>query len=95
VEQKDDKPHVAHSITLEVIPEEAEKLSLAAQEGQIILALRALGDDAVAQTRGSNKRDLLATVAPVKGGAPRRVIAPPEKYRVEVIHGSDRKMVDF
>jgi pilus assembly protein CpaB len=95
VEQKDDKPQVAQSITLEVTPDEAEKLSLASQEGQIILALRALGDDAVAQTRGSNKHDLLSTVAPVKGGITRRVAAPPEKYRVEVIHGSDRKTVDF
>jgi pilus assembly protein CpaB len=96
VEQKDDKPQLAHSITLEVVPEEAEKLSLASQEGQIILALRALGDDEVAQTRGSNKRDLLATAAPAaKGAAPRRILPAPEKYRVEVIHGSDRKMVDF
>jgi pilus assembly protein CpaB len=95
VEQKDEKPQLAHSITLEVTPEEAEKLSLASQEGQIILALRALGDDTVAQTRGSNKHDLLSTVAPAKGGVARRVAAPREKYRVEVIHGSDRKTVDF
>jgi pilus assembly protein CpaB len=95
VEQKDDKPQVAHSITLEVTPEEAEKLSLASLEGQIILTLRALGDDTVAQTRGSNKHDLLSTVAPVKGPLTRRVAAPPEKYRVEVIHGSERKTLDF
>jgi pilus assembly protein CpaB len=95
VEQKDEKPQLAHSITLEVTPDEAEKLSLAAQEGQIILALRALGDDTVAQTRGTNKHDLLSTVAPAKGAVARRVAAPREKYRVEVIHGSDRKTVDF
>ena len=40
-EQKDGKPQVARSITLEVTPEEAEKLSLASQEGPIVLALRA------------------------------------------------------
>jgi Flp pilus assembly protein CpaB len=34
-EQKDGKPPVARSITLEVSPEEAEKLSLAYQEGPI------------------------------------------------------------
>jgi pilus assembly protein CpaB len=95
VEQKDDKPQLAHSITLEVTPEEAEKLSLASQEGQIILTLRGLGDDAVAQTRGSSKNDLLSTVAPAKGPLARRVAAPPEKYRVEVIHGSERKTLDF
>jgi len=33
--------------------EEAEKLSLASQEGQIVLALRGLGDDATTMTIGS------------------------------------------
>ena len=42
-EQKDGKPQLARSITLEVTPDEAEKLSLASQEGQIVLALRGLG----------------------------------------------------
>ena len=52
-EQKDGKPQLARSITLEVTPEEAEKLSLASQEGQIVLALRGLGDDATTMTIGS------------------------------------------
>lgn len=96
-EQKDGKPQVARSITLEVTPEDAEKLSLASQEGSVVLALRALGDDAEAATRGSNKRDLLA-IAPRKTrtGAPVRAVAQaPEKYKIEVIHGSERKVVEF
>src|SRR6185503_3174460 len=52
-EQKDGKPQLARSITLEVTPEEAEKLSLASQEGSIALALRGLGDDAQLHTIGS------------------------------------------
>ena len=95
-EQKDGKPQLARSITLEVTPEEAEKLSLASQEGQIVLALRGLGDDAPIMTIGSKKRDLLAVAAtaPHKptGGT---VAPPPEKYRVEVIHGSNRNVVEF
>ncbi len=63
-EQKDGKPQLARSITLEVTPEEAEKLSLASQEGQIVLALRGLGDDATTMTIGSNKRDLLSLAGP-------------------------------
>ena len=62
-EQKEGKPQLARSITLEVTPEEAEKLSLASQEGQIVLALRGLGDESEAKTIGSNKRDLLALAA--------------------------------
>jgi pilus assembly protein CpaB len=53
-EQKDGKPQLARSITLEVTPEEAEKLSLASQEGQIVLALRGLGDEKPIVTIGSN-----------------------------------------
>jgi pilus assembly protein CpaB len=96
-EQKDGKPQLARSITLEVTPEEAEKLSLASQEGQIVLALRGLGDDAQLTTIGSNKRDLLAIAAPPRKVAGRVVTPPPppDKYRVEVIMGSNRNVVEF
>jgi len=77
-------------------PEEAEKLSLASQEGQIVLALRGLGDDATTMTIGSNKRDLLALAAAPRKVAGGAVVAPPpDKYRVEVIHGSNRNVVEF
>ena len=96
-EQKDGKPQLARSITLEVSPEEAEKLSLASQEGQIVLALRGLGDDSETRTIGSNKRDLLSLAAASQktpaGGAP--TPPPAEKYRVEVILGSNRNVVEF
>jgi len=96
-EQKDGKPQLARSITLEVSPEEAEKLSLASQEGQIVLALRGLGDDSETRTIGSNKRDLLSLAASSQktttGGAP--TPPPAEKYRVEVILGSNRNVVEF
>jgi pilus assembly protein CpaB len=97
-EQKDGKPQLARSITLEVTPEEAEKLSLASSEGQIVMALRGLGDEKETMTIGSNKRDLLslaaATPTKSKNGAP-PAVAPPDKYRVEVIHGSTRNVVEF
>ena len=95
-EQKDGKPQLARSITLEVTPEEAEKLSLASQEGPIVLALRGLGDDAQLTTIGSNKRDLLSlAAAPRKTSGGMVVQAPPDKYRVEVIQGSNRNVVEF
>ena len=94
-EQKDGKPQLARSITLEVTPEEAEKLTLASQEGQIVLALRGLGDAAQLMTIGSNKRDLLAVAAPRKEGGVRGAAIAPDKYRVEVIHGSNRNVVEF
>src|ERR671919_58593 len=86
-EQKDGKPQLARSITLEVTPEEAEKLSLAQQEGQIVLALRGVGDETDAKTVGSFKKDLLAVASPRRAGGGRPVVQAPDKYRVEVIHG--------
>src|SRR5919106_3720812 len=94
-EQKDGKPQLARSITLEVTPEEAEKLSLAQQEGQIVLALRGVGDEGDTKTVGSFKRDLLAVTAPARKGGGRPVVQAPDKYRVEVIHGSNRNVVEF
>ena len=94
-EQKDGKPQLARSITLEVTPEEAEKLSLASQEGQIVLALRGLGDDAPVVTIGSNKRDLLALASAPRKSSGGAVAPPADKYRVEVITGSNRKVVEF
>jgi pilus assembly protein CpaB len=95
-EQKDGKPQVARSITLEVSPEDAEKLSLAYQEGPIVLALRGVGDDAESNTIGSNKNDLLS-IAKKKTitGSVRPLIQVHDKYKVEVIHGSDKSVVEF
>jgi pilus assembly protein CpaB len=95
-EQKDGKPQLARSITLEVTPEEAERLSLAATEGQITMALRGLGDDNSVATIGANKRDLLAmAAAPARKSSNAPVAVAPEKYKVEVIHGSNRNVVEF
>jgi pilus assembly protein CpaB len=96
VEQKGDKAQVARSITLELTPEESEKLSVAALEGTLTLALRGVGDDSAVQTTGSTKRDLLAlTAAPRTKGSKAAPAAPAEKFRVEVYSGTERKVVEF
>lgn len=105
VEQKDGKAQVVRSITLEVTPEESEKLSLAALEGQIILALRAVGDEVTHATRGSTKRDLLLGSSvpsePRKAATSQkqRIVEaaplPPQKYRVEVYSGGAKSTVEF
>ncbi len=96
VEQKGDKAQVVRSITLELAPEETEKVSVAALEGTITLSLRGVGDDATVQTRGSTRRDLLAlAAAPRGGGKARPVQAEKEKFRVEVYSGTARKVVEF
>ena len=89
--KKDGKAQVVSSITLELTPEEAEKLSLASLEGQIILALRSAQDENIVQTRGSTKRDLLAIAAPQRDVRP----AAPTRYRVEVYLGNKKSVLEF
>ncbi len=73
--QKIDKPANARevergvrAVTLQVTPEQAEKLALASSEGRLQLVMRNSTDQADEQTAGANKRSLLtgesATVAP-------------------------------
>jgi pilus assembly protein CpaB len=78
------------AVTLQVTPEQAEKLALASSEGKLQLVMRNSVDQADEQTAGANKRTLLsgerATIAPDPGSnaapkpapvAPRRVFPRP------------------
>ena len=100
---KEEKPSSVKVITLEVTPEEGEKLGLAATEGKIVLTLRnQLNADAVL-TRGATIPSLLNSYRipeDVKREAPKAVIqsngkpAAPE-VSVEVIQGSKVSTVTF
>ena len=52
-------PSEVRSVTLQVTPEQAEKLVLAANEGKLQLVMRNYGDQEDADTRGANKNSLL------------------------------------
>jgi Flp pilus assembly protein CpaB len=79
---------------LELTPDEAEKLSLASLEGQIVLALRSTQDDDIVQTQGSTTRDLLNIAVPP---SPKRIEPPssPVRYRVNVYIGSKKSELEF
>lgn len=53
------KPKVVNAVTLEVTPDQAEKLDLARSVGSLSLVLRNQVDASVAATGGSTKKDLL------------------------------------
>ncbi|MFM2186049.1 MAG: hypothetical protein RIR43_621 [Pseudomonadota bacterium] len=57
-------PRVASAVTLEVTPEEAERLDLARSVGSLSLVLRNPADAAPAQTLGARKPDLIAAALP-------------------------------
>ena len=76
-------PRVASAVTLEVTPEQAERLDLARSVGALSLVLRNPADHADAGTDGARKQDLLhgtpvrmAEAKPARP-APRRASSPP------------------
>ncbi|HEX8921568.1 MAG TPA: RcpC/CpaB family pilus assembly protein, partial [Pyrinomonadaceae bacterium] len=80
------------AVTLQVTPEQAEKLALAANEGKLQLIMRNSTDQGDSQTTGINKRSLLsgerATPIPDPGSlkseqpAPKPTAPAPRRMRV-------------
>ena len=86
-----DKPKIVPTVTLEVSPEQGERLALAAQEGRISLVLRGQGDQKMVETLGTDAGSLF--------GQPRQTtpsarpvtfkVSPPVRT-VEMIRGLER-----
>ncbi|MCM5572086.1 Flp pilus assembly protein CpaB [Burkholderiaceae bacterium FT117] len=105
------KPKVVNAVTLEVTPEEAERLDLARSVGSLSLVLRNQVDQNPSATEGITKRELLGqtpppppppvAVAPApapkpKPRPPRIVRQPaPQPETVEVIRGVQRSTAQF
>lgn len=82
------KPKVVNAVTLEVTPEQAEKLDLARSIGTLSLALRNQIDRSLGTTEGVRTRDLLRLGAAATNTAPTyrsKPIAPGQT--VEIIRG--------
>jgi len=92
--QRDDTaPRVVDAVTLEVSPEQAERLDLARSIGALSLVLRNQVDLQAGDTSGARKTDLIGKetkqrAAPIK--RPVRRVAKAEKNTVEVIRGVQR-----
>ncbi len=90
----DNAPKVVDAVTLEVSPEQAERLDLARSVGALSLVLRNQVDEVQAATRGARKHDLFGKTVGVnvKRSTKRRkvVAAKPEAPVVEVIRGTQR-----
>lgn len=99
------KPKVVSAVTVEVSPEQAEKLDLARSIGSLSLALRNQIDRDQVLTAGVRQADLLQIslpqetavptapmVKPVRRAGPARAI---ERERVEVIRGVQKSTADL
>jgi len=96
------KPIPTSVVTLLLVPEDAEKLTLASEEGRIMLTLRNPLDTAPTVTDGTKFSALLgkASPAPVKQSVGGRMVArpaprveappPPKIYTVETIRAAKR-----
>ncbi|HET7550018.1 MAG TPA: Flp pilus assembly protein CpaB [Gemmatimonadaceae bacterium] len=74
------KPINAATITLEVTPEEAERLAVATSQGSIQLVLRGYGDPDSIDTKGATSRDVLSQLR-VAQPAPVRTVSRPVPRR--------------
>ena len=83
--------------TLEVTPEDGEKLALASNEGKLHFALRNVIDNEIVLTRGATVADTLESYRGSASPAaqPLEVSAGADYYSVEVIRGTSRDKVDF
>jgi pilus assembly protein CpaB len=86
---KEEKPSEVDVITLEVTPQEAEKLALSATEGKLQLVLRNFNDTEEVLTKGTTIPTLLASYSLVKeaGAVTRKVVArkKPEQAPAPII----------
>jgi len=90
-----DKPQIVPTVTLEVTPEEGERLALAAQEGRISLVLRGQNDQEVVETVGVEASQLFSKPkkSTLEGAVPGAV--QPSQRVVEVIRGIERQPNNF
>jgi len=86
VNRDETKPKVVNAVTLEVTPEQAEKLDLARSVGTLSLALRNQIDPAAAATLGATKDSLLP--APPVVAAPVRPALQPARPRVQQVRAA-------
>jgi pilus assembly protein CpaB len=105
------KPSPVDNYTLEVTPEQGEKLILAASQGKIHFALRSVTDRETVLTTGATHPEILASYRPVEptkraksklaikeGGTHTRVrrgVSARKGFTLEVIKGLDRRVKNF
>ncbi|MGQ9921590.1 MAG: Flp pilus assembly protein CpaB [Desulfobacca sp.] len=99
IEQKEgDKPKVVPTVTLQVTPAEAERLALAAKEGQITLALRGYTEKQIITTEGVKASDLVRPVQKTEAAFENAITPPQESVKkagIEVLRGTERTLVTF
>ncbi|NIT03840.1 Flp pilus assembly protein CpaB [Candidatus Saccharibacteria bacterium] len=103
IETKEGEPVLVPTVTLDVTPEDAEKLATATSEGQLRLLLRRVGDTEIAETRGATVTQVIGGVSrPAKKSVKRVAARAPVRRKprattvdVEVWRAQDKKVESF
>lgn len=107
--QDQTKPKVVNAVTLEVTPEEAEKLDLVRSVGNLSLVLRNQTDSLPVATGGAYRQDILRvktadsapaaerkpTGKPRPNPTPRPAPTPPASEKIEVIRGLQKSNAEI
>jgi pilus assembly protein CpaB len=95
--KNDEKPKIVPTVTLQVTPEEGERLALASKEGFITLALRGYTETAAVPTSGIRTSALMQSAKKPEPTfeAPIAAAPLPKKSGVEVLRGVGRETVNF
>ena len=104
-EQKEGKPQIVPTVTMDVNPVDAEKLAIASTQGKLQLVLRRAGDASIVNTPGTTVTKVIgmASAGPVRVSAPkqhkmsrvRRVKRAESGYNVEVWRGDKKEISTF
>ncbi len=94
-EQKENKPVVVNTVTLEVTPEQAEILNLASTEGKIRLALRGRQNENIVETSGVAISQLFTPSGKNNKEASDATPRRKDERTVEVIKGLERTKADL
>lgn len=92
ISERKDTPIVARAVTVEVTPEEAQKLTLGSTVGSLSLALRHHTDGDAPAARPVGLSDLVAPPSAPLSDAPAAVAAAPA-YTVRVVRGTAQEEV--
>jgi pilus assembly protein CpaB len=102
------KARLTSSVTLALLPVEAQRMALAEETGQIRLVLRPENDHVVSEVPGVDLNELLGRIAPARkpkrdGGTMPTAAAPPPSFSmppvprnsIEVIQGTEKTSVEY
>lgn len=99
-DQKDGKPAVVPTVTLDLSPEDAEKIVLSSSKGSLQMLLRNISDSSRAETRGATIAKVLSGIdRPVPRPEPVRLVKPPPhapakavapSHVLEIVRGTEK-----